>query len=466
MACARRWFRLRYMPSGGLPFAAQAGRNSLKGDETLDLRWVVLAVVAGVYLYLCITPHHRAKAVWLGIAALAAAGYVYGDERLMLRTIATDAVIWNVLGVLAGAMVIADLFMDSRAPARLADVIADKARTAHMAMLGVCALSGAISAFVDNVTTVLLVAPVALAIVKRTGADPVPLFIGIAIMSNLEGAATLVGDPPSMMLAGFFRLGFNDFFFHQSRPFVFFAIQAGAVSGLIFLWLLFRRHSRKMEPVPLVKVKSWVPVGFIVAMVAFLATSSSFDPGFRWLAGTGNVILGCIALAWAFLRDPAGARDTVKRYEYPTIFFLAGIFVLAYAMNEFGWVQTIGDGISSLVGQRPFVAFTVIVWFSVLVSAFVDNIAYVAVMLPVTKVLAEGVGGSPMLYAGGLLVGACLGGNITPIGASCNVVACGLLRREGHPVGFWRFAKIGLPFTVAATLAGYIFTWIFWRTAR
>jgi len=96
----------------------------------------------------------------------------------------------------------------------------------------------------------------------------------------------------------------------------------------------------------------------------------------------------------------------------------------------------------------------------VLVSAFVDNIAYVALMLPVTSMLSTSVGGSPFLYAAGLLIGACLGGNITPIGASCNVVACGILRREGRPVSFWQFARIGLPFTLAATTAGYLFIWV------
>ena len=101
-------------------------------------------------------------------------------------------------------------------------------------------------------------------------------------------------------------------------------------------------------------------------------------------------------------------------------------------------------------------------WFSVLVSAFVDNIAYVALMLPVTTKLASAIGGSPFLYAAGLLVGACLGGNITPVGAACNVVACGILRREGYAVSFWEFVKIGLPFTLAATGAGYAFVWLVW----
>jgi Na+/H+ antiporter NhaD/arsenite permease-like protein len=326
----------------------------------------------------------------------------------------------------------------------------------------VCALAGFVSAFVDSVTTVLLMAPVALAIAKRTSAHPIPVLVGIAICANLQGAATLIGDPPSMLMAGYFHLGFNDFFIYQGRPSIFFAIQTGAIFGIAVLYGFFRADRSPMVHVEVPPPKTWVPVGFIVVMVAFLATSSTFDPGFSWLAGTGNVLLGALALAWYGWRFPGAATALLRRYNAGTIFFLAGIFVLAYAMDRFGWVQAIADGITGTVGSNRFLAYTLIVWVSVLVSAFVDNIAYVALMLPVTRMLEASVGGSAFLYASGLLIGACLGGNITPIGASCNVVVCGILQREGYPVSFWQFARIGLPFTLAATLAGYLFMWLVW----
>lgn len=429
----------------------------------MDLRYIVLIIFGLIYGFFIVSAHHRAKAMWIGIGLMVILGYLFQDERLYVQTLFVN-VNWNVLGVLMGAMLIADLFIESRVPVLLADLIADRCKTAHMAMLGVCALSGAISMVADNVTTVLLVSPVALAITRRTGLNPVALLIGIAISANLQGAATLIGDPPSMLLAGHFRMGFNDFFIYQGRPSIFFAIQAGAVFGLLVLWTIFRRHKHCMEPVPVERPKTWVPVGFIAVMIAFLASSSHWDPGFVWLAGTGNIILGAVALLWAVQHDRVSAWQTVKRYEYPTIAFLTGIFVLAYTMNAFGWVKAIGDLISGLVGNNQFLAYTIIVWVSVIISAFVDNIAYVAVMLPVTQVLSQTIGGHSFLYAAGLLIGACLGGNITPIGASCNVVAMGMLRREGHAVSFWQFAKVGLPFTLAATTAGYVFIWLFWGT--
>ncbi len=430
------------------------------------LSWTVLVVFLAVYGYLCFGTRHRVKVLWAGIAVLVAARYLLAGQdpqgAFTLGGIVKHGISWNVLGVLAGAMMIADLFMQSGVPVLLADKIADRCRSVRTALVAVCVFSGFISAFVDNVTTVLLVSPVALAIAQRTGVNPVPLLIGIAVSANLQGAATLIGDPPSMLLAAEFRLSFNDFFVCQGKPFIFFGIQLGAVVSAFVLFWVFRRHREAMTLMEVQPPKTWVPVGFIAVMILFLATSSNFDPGFVWLAGTGNVIIGALAFAWGLWREPKEAKDILERYDVPTVLFLAGIFVMAYAMNCFGWVQAIADGIASIVGCNKFAAYTLIVWISVAVSAFVDNIAYVALMLPVAKSLGVTVGGDPMLYAAGLLIGACLGGNITPIGASCNVVAVGVLRRLGHHVTFWQFARIGLPFTIVATLAGYLFIWVFW----
>jgi len=432
------------------------------------LAWIILVIFAVTYAFLCFGPGHKAKGVWTGIILMLVSRALFADQdpagAMTLKAVLREAISWNVLGVLAGAMLIADLFLDSGVPVVLADRMAEHCRTTRWALLAVCAFAGAVSAFVDNVTTVLLITPVALAIVHRTGVNPVPLMVGIAVSANLQGAATLIGDPPSMLMAGYFRMGFNDFFVYQGKPSIFFAIQVGAVAGFAVLYWCFRAYRTPMTRVEVAPPKTWVPVGLILLMIAFLASTSKFDPGFTWLAGTGNVILGGLAFLWYWGTHRADAQALIKRYNVNTIFFLAGIFVLAYAMDRFGWVKAIADAIAGAVGDNRFMAYTLIVWVSVLVSAFVDNIAYVALMLPVTSMLETSVGGSAFLYAAGLLVGACLGGNITPIGASCNVVACGVLQREGHPVSFWQFARIGLPFTLAATLAGYLFIWFVYGT--
>ena len=433
----------------------------------MALRLSVLVVFVLVYAFLVLSTRHRAEAVGIGVALLLVCGQFLAPqdpERILsLSRILQDAINWNIIGLLAGAMMIADSFVDSRAPVVLANWVITRCRSAHFAFLSVCVLSGLISMFVDNVTTVLIVSPVALAIARRANLSPVTLLIGIAVSANLQGAATLMGDPPSMILAGSFKMTFNDFFFHKGKPSVFFAMQVGAVAGCLVLYAFFRRHrSAKVSP-ERERVRSWVPTIFVGVMIAFLASASAFDPDFRWLAGTGVIGLGLGALAWNWQRHPAAAVRMLKRYDLPTILFLAGIFVIAYSVQGFGWVERAAWGIASLVGERRLLAFMIVVWSSVLLSGFVDNIAYVAAMLPVTKELAAAVGGDPFLYAAGLLIGACLGGNITPIGAACNVVAVGILRREGYSVSFWEFVKMGLPFAVAATAAGSAVIWAFWH---
>jgi len=431
------------------------------------LRWIVLAVFFATYAFVAACSKHRAKGVWVGVGCLFLAGLVLpgqnGDGILSLRGIFLEAINWNVLGLLAGAMLIADLFADSKVPNMLASWATHGFRSTRMVMLTICALAGFISIFMDNVTTVLIVAPVAFAVARNAKVSPVPLLVGIAICSNLQGAATLVGDPPSMLLAASFKMSFNDFFVYYQKPSLFFAMQIGAVAGGLVLYAVFRNAKSKPPRMPAEKVTTWVPTALLCVMIVFLAAASWIDPEFRWLAGTGTLTLGLIALAWGIWKHRPSIWGLLMRYDLPTIAFLAGVFVMAYAMWGFGWVDTAAHGIITMVGGSQVGAFLTLVFASLVVSAFIDNVAYVAVMLPAAHTIAESTGGSPFLYAAGLLIGACLGGNMTPIGAAACVVGVGTLRRQGHHVTFWQFARIGIPFSIAATAAGAAFVLALWR---
>jgi len=431
------------------------------------LRWIVLLVFFATYAFVAAFARHRAKGVWIGVGALVLARLLLPGQDaegvLSPRGIVFDAINWNVLGLLAGAMLIADLFADSRVPSMLANWATHYFRSTRLVMLAICGLAGFISIFMDNVTTVLIVAPVALAVARNAGVSPVPLMVGIAICANLQGAATLIGDPPSMLLAASFRMTFNDFFVHQGRPSLFFAMQVGAVAGGLVLLFVFRRAKSAPPRMPAEPVTTWTPTVFLSVMVAFLASASWIDPDFRWLAGTGTLTLGLIALLWGVWRHRPGIWKLLTRYDLPTILFLAGVFVMAYAMQGFGWVDATARGVIGLVGGSRVGAFLTLVFASLVLSAFIDNVAYVAVMLPAAKAIADATGGGAFLYAAGLLIGACLGGNMTPIGAACCVVSVGTLRREGHHVSFWQFARIGIPFSIAATAAGSLFVLAFWR---
>ncbi len=373
------------------------------------------------------------------------------------------AINWNVMGIFVGTLAIADIFMESRVPAYLAELIVYRAKNTAWAILWICLLTGFISAFVENVATVLIVAPIALSLSKKIKLNPVNMMIAIAVSSNLQGAATLIGDPPSMLLAGYSKMNFGDFFFYKGRPSVFFAVEIGAIVSFFVLYFIFRKHKEKQTFVSVEKIKSWIPAILLAAMIILLAFSSFFDPGFTGLAGAICMTSGIISVIWNKLVNKKPIFTRIKNLDWETTFFLVGVFILVGSITLTGWIETISAFLSSLVGNNIFAGYTLLVFVSVLVSAFVDNVPLLATMLPVAIAMADKLNVNPSLFLFGLLIGASLGGNITPIGASANIVACGLLKKQGHPVKFGEFMKIGLPFTLTAVTAACFFVWFVWN---
>lgn len=372
------------------------------------------------------------------------------------------AVNWNVMGIFVGTLFVADIFLDSRMPAYIAESIVNRTRTIAWAILALCALTGILSMFIENVATVLIMAPIALSLARKLKIDPRNMMIAIAIASNLQGAATLIGDPPSMLLGGFAKMNFRDFFFYKGRPSIFFAVQAGALASFAVLYLLFRKHHQKTGQVKTEKIRSLVPTIVLVALIAALAISSLFDKEFSYMAGMICMAFGFVSLAWDKFVHKHPVRATLRSLDWDTTFFLVGIFIIVGGLTRNGWIGSAAAYLSDFVGDDVFLAYTILVFASVLLSAFIDNVPYLATMLPVAIGMADKLSIEPQLFLFGLLIGACLGGNITPIGASANIVACGLLKKEGYEVSFREFVKIGLPYTILATLAAYIFVWLVW----
>jgi len=385
---------------------------------------------------------------------------------LILRSItlreAFLAVNWNVMGIFVGTLIVADIFMESRVPAYVAELIVNKAKNTAWAILFICLLTGFISAFVENVATVLIVAPIALALAKKLGINPVKMMIAIAVSSNLQGAATLIGDPPSMLLGGFARMSFGDFFFYKGKPSIFFAVEIGAIASFIVLYFMFREHKERTQLVAVEKVKTWFPASVLVLLVFLLAASSFMDLSFSYLAGILCMAAGVVSLIWEKVINKGSIREGIRSLDWDTTFFLAGIFILVGALTVNGWIENISDHLSGIVGGNVFLAYTLVVFLAVILSAFVDNVPFLAAMLPVAVSMSAKLNINRELLLFGLLIGASLGGNITPIGASANIVACSLLKKEGYCVGFKEFMKIGAPFTFAAVTAAYLFVWFVW----
>jgi Na+/H+ antiporter NhaD/arsenite permease-like protein len=420
-------------------------------------RIVALVVFVLVYVLFVLLPNRRT------VVALCGAGLLMLRGVISLKDAAL-AINWNVMGIFVGTLVVANIFMESRVPAYLAEIIVDRAKNTAWAILALCLTTGFISAFVENVATVLIVAPVALSLAKKLQINPTKMMIAIAVSSNLQGTATLIGDPPSMLLGGFAKMNFVDFFFYHGKPSIFFAVELGALTSFFVLYFIFRTHRQKAQLVSIEKVRSWVPTIGLVLLIVSLAASSFFDPSFSYMAGALCMIFGVASIFWNKFTNSSSVVKGIKSLDWDTTFFLIGVFILVGSITLTGWIDAISACLSNLVGKNIFLGYTLIVFLSVFVSAFVDNVPFLAAMLPVAISMSQRLEINPSLFLFGLLIGASLGGNITPIGASANIVACGLLKKEGYTVKFSEFMKIGLPFTLAAVTAAYLFVWFVWQS--
>jgi len=416
-----------------------------------------LFVFVAAYALFVALPRRRSLVACIGALALVATG------ASSWRSALGEHINWNVIALFFGTLILAELFMQSRMPAVMAEWLVRRTRTLSAAMLMICALSSFLSMFLENVAVVLLVAPIALSLCQRLGISPARLLILIAVCSNLQGTATLIGDPPSMILAGHMRLSFNDFFVYRGRPGIFFAVQCGAAASMVIAAWQLRRHRRVIELPALESPRSWVPTALLIALIAGLSAASYFDREFKWMAGAWTLLLAGVGLVW-YRRVPhwGTVRQLVRLLDWDTTFFLMGVFVLVGALHEAGWIERLSNALGGWLGGNPALAFGALVGIAVLVSGFVDNVPFLLAMIPVATNLSQKLGTSRELLLFGLLIGACVGGNLTPIGASANIVAMGVLRKNGETIGFADFMRVGVPFTLAAVAAAAGFVWWIW----
>lgn len=449
----------------------------------MNLKWIVLGVA--VLMYLLVIAFQNKKVLFTTAAALSVLilgmvnpGSIFplpedvlaSDTMMPLRMYAVvhsfeDIVNWNVLMIYVGSMIIASLFIYSKVPARIADDIVEKSTTTGFAIVAILAMTGIISIFVENVATVLVMAPIALALCKKLKMNPTLFMIGLAVMSNLEGTATLVGDPPSMIFASFAGYTFNDFFISQGRLSIFFIVQTGMLMGCIFFYFFFARNAKDKIEVERETPVSYFPFILLLTMIAGLALISFIHTSFEYLSGTFVLGLGIIGIIWYLLFQRKTLKETgilIKELDWETIFFLIGIFIVIGAIQETGLLNDFALFLANVTGGSKLLGFIIILVVSIIISGFVDNVPYIIAMLPVANSMAIALNIKPELYMFALLVGSCLGGNLTPFGASANIVAMGIVKKEGYPMKFSGWLKVGVPFTILTTGAAAVVLWLLW----
>ena len=391
-------------------------------------------------------------------------GLIFIITKMLPLNQIIGALDFNVLLMIGGTMGLVQLFIDSHMPERLADVIMAKVPNIQWAAVCLSLFAGIISAFVDNVATVLMVAPVAIEICKKLKTNPIPFIISIAVSSNLQGAATLVGDTTAIMLGSALDMSFLDFIFYDGKPGMFFMVELGAILSACIVYFTFRKEKGAIpKSGKMTEVEDIVPTVLLVGAIVLLIVAS-FLP-FELPAETNGLI--CTALLiigliynYATKKNLDAITGPLKAIDLETLGLLVGLFLMIGGISNMGVIDALAQLLAKLGAGNPFLMYTIIVWASVLISAFIDNIPYVATMIPVIAGIALEMGiDSTALYFG-LLSGATLGGNCTPIGASANIAGIGILRKEGYDVSNGDFFKIGIPFTMAAIIPAYILIWI------
>jgi len=421
---------------------------------------MLFSIVLFVLTYVLMLAFDRYRPI---IALVSAAIFVF--TGMLPMECAFSYVDWNVLMMIAGTMGTVALLIESKMPALIADLILEKVPNVKWAIVTLSLFAGIVSAFIDNVATVLMIAPIALAIAKKLDISPVGMIIAIAVSSNLQGAATLVGDTTSILLGGYAGMNFLDFFIYHGKPGIFFAVELGALCSASLLFILFKNETGKVSVEDRTLVRDYFPSVLMLLTVLLLILASVIPNTPKLINGEICMGLMLVGVIRSMIKKHSvkAAIDVFKAIDYSTLLLLFGLFLVIGGITETGVVDAIAALFSRIGGGSLFLIYTIIVWASVLFSAFIDNIPYVATMLPVTRGIAAAMGVDPTLLYFGLLSGATLGGNLTPVGASANITGIGILRKAGYTVKNSDFLRIGIPFTFAAIIPAYLYFWILYR---
>ena len=370
---------------------------------------------------------------------------------------AITAINYDALLIIIGTMGIVGFFIESKMPCLMADYLLKKVTDTKWAIVVLAMLAGIVSAFVDNVATVLMVAPIGLAICKKLNISPVNALIAISVSSNLQGAATLIGDTTSIILGSYANMNFVEFFFVEGKPSIFFAVELGAIVTIPVMLFLFRKYKTKIPKGEITKISDYFPTILIILNIVLLIINSFLPTNSIITNGVICIALYIIGIIYYIIRKRNFKiiKNSLKAIDLKTIIMLAGI-------TKAGLIQQLSNIFIKIGKNNIFIIYTVITFGSVFLSSFIDNIPYVATMLPVVSQIATTANAPIYLLYFGLLSGATLGGNLTPIGASANITTIAILKKEGYNVKLKDYFKIGIPFTLAAVITGYLYIWFVW----
>jgi Na+/H+ antiporter NhaD/arsenite permease-like protein len=419
--------------------------------------WLAVVVFAGAYVLIATERVHRVAAALGGAALMLLIGATNAEYAFFSEDAGID---WNVIFLLAGMMLIVAVLQRTGVFEYLAIWAAKRARGRPFRVMVILVTVTAIaSAILDNVTTVLLIAPVTFLICERLGVPVAPFLISEALASNIGGTATLIGDPPNIIIASRGELSYNEFLINLA-PLVLLLM-------VVFIglcrWLFraaFTYHDDRASAVMALRERDAIRDRRLLAVsltVLGLVTVAFALHDALHLEPSVVALIGGLVLLAASRLD---AEDVAKDVEWPTLVFFAGLFVMVGALVRTGVVNTLATAAADATEGRLLLASMVLLWVSAVLSAIVDNIPYVATMSPIVAGLIHDGGEQAKVLWWALALGADLGGNATAIGASANVVILGIAERSGRRISFWEFTKYGLVVAVVTVAICMPYLWL------
>lgn len=481
-------------------------------------KWITLLIFLLVFALIL---HRRVPIQYLSLSA-AAVLILFGIISPVTALLDNDkGVSWDVLAIYFGYGILATVLQQSQLPAAIANLVLPRLRREKYALLFLCCLAAFLSSFMANPVVVLMLAPLAIEMAERLKASLFLYLIALAAASNIVTTVSMMADPPALILAMQTNMSFMDFYWFQNRPGIGTLSVFGIMAAMLMLLFQFRRLDKGFQletPAVVVGRRSigLIVLGIIGCIIASVLKHTGYticsvftllvfsiiiaivgvvlpetdDPGpgkMRLTLGSTSVfLLSCWALAVVpnevalFLRWQGWVgfvlgllslfmlRDKwlmgVKEFDWQSILFLIGIFIVIASVNQVGLLKDLADYMTGAGLTNVVVIFWVVTWMSVLLSAFIDNVPYTVLMIPVCGYLAEVLKVNPFLFYFGMLIGTGIGGNLTPVGATANVLACGMLEKRGYEINLWKYMKIAIPFTLTAVLVTQLLVQIFWNS--
>ncbi|MGH3457629.1 SLC13 family permease [Aeromicrobium sp.] len=421
--------------------------------------WIAVAVFVAGYVFIATDRVHKTVVALVGAGLVLGLGVVDTEDAFYSRDTGVD---WDVILLLLGMMIIVSVLRRTGVFEFTAIWAAKRAKASPRRVMVLLVLITAVaSAFLDNVTTVLLIAPVTLLVCDRLRIDPVPFLIAEVFASNIGGAATLIGDPPNIIIASRSGLTFNDFLVHMAPIVVVEMVVFVAILPLLFrgpyttdpdrAQAVMALNEREAIENPALLIKCGVVlVGVFTAFVGHPVFH--IEPSVVALLGAGVLVLI--------------SRSTPQQYlasvEWETLLFFAGLFIMVGAMIHTGVIGKLAEQATEATGGDALVASMLILGVSAVLSGIIDNIPYVATMSPLVQDLVQGIAdpGQAQALWWSLTMGADFGGNLTAIGASANVVVLGIAARNGTPISFWEFTKKGIVVTAVTIAIAAPYVWL------